>query len=580
MEKIKKRLVILQTKKQALKYYLNYQDKDNDLVLPIGPDSMYISQKYNSRITHLGEFWDESEYKDAKQKSEYKIDILVENLNNYSLKVDYNNFIEIGNYFSFQLWVIIGQIHYNQFIIQSIFDKLKPNSILCFEKTKQEIYLDYRPDPDTIFIDILKTHRSISSLEFKVIKLGESRKKNTNREKILSLIPTFLRTLLRNIRDNSLIKNKKNPANNLLVIGGAGDWIKLNNYNEFNSLYKLNFAPKLMLCKANDFNSKELQEILYNQITNENFGTLNLTYLINLINSNLNLFIYNLSFVKKNIAFYDAVVTNVFTFPLDLFLAHVASSLNLPVIVWQHGEKGQIFDPTIKSTELLYASNYFCYADSVKKYFLNLNINSNTRYDVVGSIEKNVSWKNGNSIVYATGKWFKTATPFISKSNPDKRLFDAHNLILNYLTKYTEKFEVIFRPNNSPGQNDIPYSFKNIRIDFDTTFTKLLQDAKIVILDTPATTLVEACSTEVPIFVLGGRAEYNLDFLQTIKRRVIWKETPEELIVAIENFIQKNEYPSNLLDTDYLNKYCANSDNNEVLKKVMYSLNKAIIKKI
>jgi hypothetical protein len=580
MEKIKKRLVILQTKKQALKYYLNYQDKDNDLVLPIGPDSMYISQKYNSRITHLGEFWDESEYKYAKQKSEKKIDILVENLNNYSLKIDFNNFIEIGNYFSFQLWVIIGQIHYNQFIIQSIFDKLKPNSILCFEKTKQEIYLDYRPDPDTIFIDILKTHRSISSLEFKVIKLGESRKKNTNREKILSLIPTFLRTLLRNIRDNSLIKNKKNPANNLLVIGGAGDWIKLNNYNEFNSLYKLNFAPKLMLCKANDFNSKELQEILYNQITNENFGTLNLTYLINLINSNLNLFIYNLSFVKKNIAFYDAVVTNVFTFPLDLFLAHVASSLNLPVIVWQHGEKGQIFDPTIKSTELLYASNYFCYADSVKKYFLNLNINSNTRYDVVGSIEKNVSWKNGNSIVYATGKWFKTATPFISKSNPDKRLFDAHNLILNYLTKYTEKFEVIFRPNNSPGQNDIPYSFKNIRIDFDTTFTKLLQDAKIVILDTPATTLVEACSTEVPIFVLGGRAEYNLDFLQTIKRRVIWKETPEELIVAIENFIQKNEYPSNLLDTDYLNKYCANSDNNEVLKKVMYSLNKAIIKKI
>jgi len=580
MEKIKKRLVILQTKSQALKYYLNYQDKDNDLVLPIGPDSMYISQKYNSTITHLGEFWDESEYKNAKQKSENKIDILVENLNNYSLKIDYNDFIEIGNYFSFQLWVIIGQIHYNQFIIQSIFDKLKPNSILCFEKTKQEIYLDYRPDPDRIFIDILKTHRSIASLEFKVIKLRESRKKNTNREKILSLIPTFLRTLLRNIRDNSLIKNKKNAANKLLVIGGAGDWIKLNNYNEFNSLYKLNFAPKLMLCKTNDFNSKELQEILYNQITNENFGALNLTYLINLINSNLNLFINNLSFVKKNIATYDAVVTNVFTFPLDLFLAHVASSLNLPVIVWQHGEKGQIFDPTIKSTELLYASNYFCYADSVKKYFLKLNINSNTRYDVVGSIEKNVSWKNGNSIVYATGKWFKTATPFISKSNPDKRLFDAHNLILNYLTKYTEKFEVIFRPNNSPGQNDIPYSFKNIKIDFDTTFTKLLKDAKIVILDTPATTLVEACSTEVPIFVLGGRAEYNLDFLQTIKRRVIWKETPEELIVAIENFIQKNEYPSNLLDRDYLNKYCANSDNNEVLKKVIFSLNKAIIKKI
>jgi hypothetical protein len=576
MKKKNKRLVILQTKSQALQYYLNYQDNENDIILPIGPESMYISQKYNSTIIHLGEFWNESSYKVAKQNSENKIEKLVENLNNYSLKIDYNNFIEIGNYYSFQLWVIFGQIHYNQFIIQSIFDNLEFKSILCFEKTKEEIYLEYRPDPDLIFIDVLKAYRDISNYALQIIKINESRKKNTNREKILSLIPKFIRSLLRNIRDNSLLQNKKTAPSKLLLTGGAGDWIKLHRNNEFNSKYNFNYAPKLKFYKSIDSNNNILQDIISNDIKNENFSTLNLTYLINLINNDLNLFINNLNFVKKSIKLYDAVVTNVFTFPIDLYIAHVASTLKIPVIVWQHGEKGQIFDPTIKSTELLYASNYFCYADSVKTYFINLNINSNTKFDVVGSIEKNVSWKNGNSIVYATGKWFKTATPFISKSNPDKRLFDAHNLILNFLTNYTDKYKVIFRPNNSPGQNDIPYSFKNIFTDFHTTFTKLLEDAAIVILDTPATTLVEACSTKVPIFVLGGRAEYNEEFLLSIKRRVIWKETPEELILAIENYILNNDYPSNLLDTDYLNKYCAKSENQEVLKNILNSLNKAI----
>jgi hypothetical protein len=61
MEKNNKRLVILQTKSQALEYYLNYQDNENDFILPIGPESMYISQKYNSSIIHLGEFWEESD---------------------------------------------------------------------------------------------------------------------------------------------------------------------------------------------------------------------------------------------------------------------------------------------------------------------------------------------------------------------------------------------------------------------------------------------------------------------------------------------------------------------------------------
>jgi hypothetical protein len=576
MEKNNKRLVILQTKSQALEYYLNYQDNENDFILPIGPESMYISQKYNSSIIHLGEFWEESDYKVAKQKSENRIDDLVKNLNNYSLKVDYNNFVEIGNYYSFQLWVIIGQIHYNQFIIQSIFNKLNPKSILCFEKTKEEIFLEYRPDPDRILVDILKTYRKISTLEFKIIKIRESRKKNTYREKILSLIPSFVRYTLRNIRDNSRIKNKSTATNQLLLLGGAGDWIKLHNFEEFNCSFKFYFPPKLKHCKSDKLHTNNLTEIINKQLINENFTPINLTYLIKLISNDLNLFINNLNLIKKSIKIYDAIVSNVFTFPLDLYFAHVANSLNLPVIVWQHGEKGQAYDPTIKSTELLYSTNYFCYADSVKLFYEQLNINSKIKYDVVGSVEKNIFWKDGKSIVYATGKWFKTATPFIPKSNPDKRLYDAHNIILNFLTKYTKQFDVIFRPNNSPGLNDIPYSFNNIHINFDTTFTKLLEDAALVILDTPATTLVESCSTEVPIFVLGGRSEYNDEYLLSIKRRVIWKETPEELITAIENYILKKEYPANILDTDYLNKYCANAKKNQVVENVINSLNEAI----
>lgn len=102
----------------------------------------------------------------------------------------------------------------------------------------------------------------------------------------------------------------------------------------------------------------------------------------------------------------------------------------------------------------------------------------------------------------------------------------------------------------------------------------------MIILDTPATTLVEACCTKVPIFVLGGRTEYLTDFLETIKRRVVWCETPEELVMKVDSYLATGLYEADVNDDTYLHEYCAIMELNDVCMRVKESLLHAITRSV
>ena len=88
--------------------------------------------------------------------------------------------------------------------------------------------------------------------------------------------------------------------------------------------------------------------------------------LSNLIGSYLDFFLANQEKVEQKLKKYVGAISSVLTFPEENFLAHMAVKNNLPLYLWQHGEKGQSHDETILYTELLYASDYFMYADLIK----------------------------------------------------------------------------------------------------------------------------------------------------------------------------------------------------------------------
>jgi hypothetical protein len=132
---------------------------------------------------------------------------------------------------------------------------------------------------------------------------------------------------------------------------------------------------------------------------------------------------------------------------------------------------------------------------------------------------------------------------------------------------------VILKANNTHGFNLIPYQYENIDTEYQKTFTELLQTASVVILDTPATTLVEACSTKVPIFALGGRSEYLPEFLRAIRQRAAWYETPEELVAGLTDYFENGIYNADVSDNVYLKGFCPHISEDEVCQSVLNALN-------
>jgi hypothetical protein len=567
-----RRLVILQTESQAIHYYKNFFSRQSDIVLPIGPESLYFAEKHNFQIINLKDLWTEIEYENAKNESFFQLSKLVEELNRFSVKFDSNIKLEIGHYFEFQLWVVISQIRLNHFIVQSIFKNINPSNILCYRKSSNLLFMQYRPDPDCILVDVLLNFKPNSNIKVEVHKMEEKQIIKTRREKILSRIPSAIRIFLSKYRDNLLIKNEYKPSRKLLLVGSASEWSNLNKFEHFKKSFQLLRQPTITHSFWGECPS-ELKEIVESSISYNNFKIYDVSQLSKKIFFELNDFSQSFWRISSKVKDCNAIVTNVLTLPIDLYIAHVASLNSVPVVVWQHGEKGQSNDPTIESTELRYASNYFCYSESVKKYFQSIFYNKKlVNIDIVGSIEKRVKWSGGGGIVYATGKWFKTATPFLPLADPDYRLFNAHRKILTFLENLSSEYTIVFRPNNTPGFNNIPYKFNKVKIDYNSSFVKLLENASVIILDTPATTLVEACSTKVPIFVLGGRTNYLPDFLESIKKRVVWCEDANDLCEKLDKFIKFKIYESDLNDETYLKKYCPKEDNLIVLNNIINSL--------
>lgn len=562
------RLVILQTKAQASHYQHNRREVD-DIVIPIGPEAMYFAEQNGWATRRLGDCWTGEASERARTESQARLDALIESLNDYSRRWSPTLGLEIGNYYAFQLWVIIGQIHYNYFIVHSIAENLKPTKLLCYTKSQPQAFMELRPDPDCIFAEVLRNSGLFKIEQFEIQCIDEKRKANTLREKIIAALPISVRAWLRGIRDRRLFSNSGSPAHDLLVIGGGGDWIRLNGYPAFNELFRLHNAPKLV-AGGSVTPTSELIGILENAVQFDSSIPYDLKDLTVPIQTDLNLFAEKARDIISSMKKYDAVVTAVLTFPRDNFLAHMAAVAGRPVMVWQHGEMGQTgFNPLSLYTELFYATDYLAYAPMVQKqYGPWIGKYRLANVEAVGSIDKKINWRGGNNIVYATGKWFKTAVGFLPKSDPDGRLYDAHRTILDYLEGVASERPVVFKANNTPGLNTIPYQYHNIHIDYSTPFTALLETAGVVILDTPATTLVEACTTKVPIFVLGGRCEYTAEFLDVVKRRVVWCEKPEELVVQLSAYLSDGHYEADASDDTYLKQYCAHAGADKVIADV------------
>jgi len=565
------RIVILQSAGQ-IKHYFEKKRQANDLVIPIGPIAMFYSDMYEWKTCSLCDLWTSKDYDQARDESQARIDSLIDALDVYSKEWNSDIDLEIGRYYAFQIFGLVGHLHYNYYIAHSIASRFQSVPVLIYTKDIEQASSELNPDPDCIFARVAFNSGCFKNDRIEIQKVSENRATNTIREFFINALPHELLMQLRNIRSKWRIRNFGRTACRLLLIGGEYDWIKISRYKRFKKIFSFHVIPHLV-ASIKGSPPKKLVDILNCSVEFTKNVVFDMESIASSIYADMLLYAEKNEEIHNKLKQYDAIVTAVLTNPFENYLAHTAAKINKPVIVWQHGEKGQAQDVTVLYTELFYATDYLTYGTAVTEQYRSwIDKNRLVNVETVGSLGKRVNWSGEGSIVYATGKWFTTSVPFSSMSDPDTRLYRAHKTILDYLDTIAAGHSVIFKANNTLGANTIPYNYAHVCIDYSTPFTELLNTASVIILDTPATTLVESCSTNVPIFVLDGRTKYLPDFLNKIKRRVVWCDTPSELVTKLAAYLSKGTYDADVTDDSYLREYCASTESSEVILKVKESL--------
>jgi len=422
----------------------------------------------------------------------------------------------------------------------------------------------------------------MSDLESKIsIKFIFSQQKifQTNiKDVLLLLLPFSYANFLRDIKNKLKIYKFRKAEMKMLLIGGCKEWFAVLNSKDFKKKYefKLPLILKNKKCKKPD---KSLLEILNKSLFTDKVFKYDMQKIALHIESAIKTFSFNLKKVDTYIRNFDVAISSTLVYPIDNFYAHRITKYGKPFLIWQHGEKGAAgFDILAIYQELYYATDYLSYSSYItelyKPWIGKFNLQA---VKTVGSLDKSIGFSKNikDSIVYATGKWYLAGQQFDYPSDPDKRLFDLQKNILKYLNKLDTPFKKIFKLNNTLKLNECPFNFENIIIS-QKPFIETLNNAHAVILDCPATTLIEAASTKVPIFAINGRIKYTDEFISLISKRCIWCESKEELFYKLDLFIKSGIYDADVNNKEFIEKYLSSSPPAKVINNVDLAIDMSI----
>lgn len=555
--------------------------RDGDIVIPIGADARLYAEQQGWSVRLIGEFFTTESHAEGRRHAEEIIINLAKAIDKFYEKQRGFPRIPLGDYFLFDLYVIVGQVLFTKQLIDSV---SRDYSIRVFEDQSLAgaTILGIRPHPDTLVSGLV---RAIVTRDVEIINYDSG--KDGDRlpliRKVRQIVPASVVDVLYKLRwwkertrSPSLWRGRKKK---LLVLGGMFDWKPIVFSREFMTRYVPTFRSLGSYPSGKD--SSQTVSDLSAQISGVVFPTntreFDFSKLAGHIHASAEMLRRTYGaycrLAKKN----DGVLTSVFVTPFQHVMAQCAIEAAVPVICFQHGEKN-LYPETFCGgfTELTNTTHYFAYGAGVlSAYQAHVGRGYLKEVCVVGSTRKKIFYRGGNLVVYATGKCFKTARPYLHDPDPDARLYEAQREIITFLEDYAKRNphdRVIVKANNTDFFNYIPFK-TTIEIDYTSRFTSLLSDARIVILDTPATTCIEAASTSVPLFVLSGRSPWYEEPMEMLKKRAVVEDRADQLVMRLEGFEKEGKYSADLnsreLADAYGGSYDATTASNNVLANLV-----------
>jgi hypothetical protein len=542
---------------------------------------------------------DNDEY---QQLSEKKIKELVHSLNEFYHKLysDGHGFkFDMGNYHFFMLYHFFGALHYRAFILFNIFEKCKMDRIIVLEE--KEASKKIRPFPisqyPNCYLELCEN--SIYKEKLIVIPISTKVEKKYHTPKIFireilssffrksSFINDFLNFTGSNIKMSKWKFIFNRYRTDILLLGAPGPWkyILPNTvlYNKVSVLYE--GEEELIYSKdiiRNWFNEWFSWEDIF-----LGFNVGKLAYYemarIKIISERI---YANHQFNFKRLCQYKGVIFAVAPYPFEEYILSLAKFLKIPRICFQHGEMS-LYYPGLwnEASELMYASHYFSYGEnvSVEKFASAKKINNQIKTVSIGSpaleILRNESSKTRCDILYASSKFINYSAGFVARYT-DINLYKAQEQLLSYFEDYLKinPDKVVVWKQNQERLTGQPVhkvcKVRTIREEF--TFTQLLSDAQIVILDRPSTTSLEACVTDKPLFVLISSRNWFPLPEKLLRKRAIVSYTPEELLKSVDLYLNSGIYDADVNNREFVVAYGSHLDDGKGHFRTLRELNKII----
>lgn len=269
-----------------------------------------------------------------------------------------------------------------------------------------------------------------------------------------------------------------------------------------------------------------------------------------------------------------------------------ARKSGIPVFDFQHGSIYPSECGLMQYNEVsccMASSVFFVYGDGVREA-IKAYQRKDSKTDVVsagslvlqGLMRKHKNYKRQKKeetkLVYATTNYFQNVWYFgFSPPFSDCYFYlDQYAVVKglkNMQARTTSKMQVIVKLH--PAANCVcpPWAGRlkeehSIQIETALPFVSFLDKVDAVVLDFPSTTLLQALTTALPVFVLTRHWRFMHATRTLLERRAVCADTAQSLLQRVDDFLQNGSYPADVQDASFLSAYGTHESGPDLSDKV------------
>ncbi len=295
-----------------------------------------------------------------------------------------------------------------------------------------------------------------------------------------------------------------------------------------------------------------------------------------------------------------AILTTINTSIVSYMVNQIGRHYALPVIRWQHGfvfynnrisQLNEFNDLMGVDLLMVFGEEVAAaYRPYLNKFRVNVICVGSAELDNLRTKE-NISYiKHGRkiSILYATTNFYFNywycgiEPPFIDRFFYNTQLQIMNGL--NQILKSNQEVSLTVKLHPLSDWIDPPWikDFKNKRINYIKSipsFSELIFQSDVIIIDIPTTTNLQAISTKRPVFVLTRHLRLPQRTLQILKKRAVCEEDSAELIAKVAKYIKEGIYCADVNDTEFLELYGIYRNDGESAKRAMEAVESILYSK-